>query len=72
MTDKTVTPAIEREIYFLFASHRFCGNEPCAGNHLIMERNNSQYALYAHLKQYSVTTSSGERSHGIASGGLST
>jgi len=33
-----------------------------------MERNDSQYALYAHLKPYTVTTSSGERGHGIAAG----
>jgi hypothetical protein len=28
MTDKTVSHAIERGIYFLFANRRFCGNEP--------------------------------------------
>lgn len=27
MTDKTVSQAIERGIYFLFANRRFCGNE---------------------------------------------
>ena len=72
MTDKTVHKEIEREIYLLFDSHRFCENEPCAGNHLIMERSYSQYAFHAHLKAYSVTTSSGKRGPGIASGGLST
>ena len=28
MTDKTVSHAIERGIYFLFANRRFSGNEP--------------------------------------------
>ena len=72
MTNKTVTHAIEREIYFLFASHRFLRKRAVRRQNLIMERSNSLYALYAQLKPYRDTTSTGERGHGIASCGLST
>src|SRR5271169_2664779 len=60
MTDKTVSHAIEREIYFLFANRRFCGNEPRGRQPLDCGYGHSQYALYAHLKPYSVTLQVGD------------
>jgi murein DD-endopeptidase MepM/ murein hydrolase activator NlpD len=60
MTDKIVSHAIERGIYFLFANRGFAETSRAAGNHLIVDMGNSQYALYVHLKPYSVTLQMGD------------
>jgi murein DD-endopeptidase MepM/ murein hydrolase activator NlpD len=45
----------------LFAqSHGFAETSRAAGSHLIVDMGNSQYALYAHLKPYSVTLQVGD------------
>ena len=61
MTDKTVSHAIERESISCSPIAGCAETSRAAGNHLIVDMGNSQYALYAHLKPYSVTTSSGGR-----------
>lgn len=60
MTDKTVSHAIERGIYSCSPIAGFAETSRAAGNHLIVDMGNSQYALYAHLKPYSVTLQVGD------------